>query len=253
MIEPVEIIAIHDRTAEGNGVSRPFRCEGEDACDYFVKLKNAGYECLVKEWVAGRLAQEMGLPVAGLRQVRIPRELIAGNAEYETDLGHGIAFGSLKVDAAVRLSLEFIRRDDSGHLSRILLFDWWVRNADRALTEIGGNPNLLWEISTRRVVMIDHDNAFDSAFDPAAFRDFHALRAHRGCWEPSRRGELEAWLAGGLARLDAIWAELPEEWLVDPHGDSRCRLDKAGLNAVLSSFQTGPDFWEWPLNPTSSP
>ena len=85
MPDPIEIIAIHDRTAEGNGVSRPFRCEGEDACDYFVKLKNAGYECLVKEWVAGRLAQEMGLPVAGLGQVRIPRELIAGNAEYETD------------------------------------------------------------------------------------------------------------------------------------------------------------------------
>ena len=247
MIEPVNIIAIHDRTAEGNGVSRPFRCEGEDGCDYFVKLKNAGYECLVKEWMAGRLAQEMGLPVADMRQVWISPDLIAGNSEYETDLGHGIAFGSLKVEAAERLSLDFIRRDDSGILSRVLLFDWWVRNSDRALTEIGGNPNLLWEIGRKRVVMIDHDNAFDFHFDLAAFRDFHALRMHGGAWDSGRRSELTAWLRDGLSRLDVIWSEIPEEWLVNSHGDRHCGLDKDGLIAVLSSFHANPAFWESPV------
>lgn len=49
MPEVIDIIEIHGRTAEGNGVSRPFRCEGDDGRDYFVKLKNAGYQCLVKE------------------------------------------------------------------------------------------------------------------------------------------------------------------------------------------------------------
>lgn len=247
MIEPIDIIAIHDRTAEGNGVSRPFRCEGEDGCDYFVKLKNAGYECLVKEWVAGRLAQEMGLPVAGIQQVRISPELIAGNSEYETDLGQGVAFGSLKVEAAERLSLDFIRHDEGGQLSRVLLFDWWVRNSDRALTEIGGNPNLLWEIGRRRVVMIDHDNAFDSHFDSIAFRDFHALRTHQDAWDSERRKVMADWLDDGLSRLDAIWSEIPEEWLVNPHGESRCGLDKEGLLAVLSSFRNSPDFWEGPI------
>ncbi len=249
MPEPIEIVAIHGRTAEGNGVSRPFRCEGEDGCDYFVKLKNAGYECLVKEWVAGRLAFEMGLPVAEVHQVRISPGLIEGNKEYESELGHGTAFGSLKVEAAERLALEFIRSDGDGILSRILLFDWWVRNADRVLTEIGGNPNLLWEIDPGRVVMIDHDNAFDASFDPAAFREFHALRAHLGAWNPESRGETTAWLEAGLARLDDIWAEIPEEWLVDPHGDSRCGLDREGLKAVLSSFREDPDFWNVPTPP----
>jgi len=250
MPEIIQIVAIHGRTEDGNGVSRPFRCEGEDGFDYFVKLKNAGHECLVKEWVAGPLAQVMGLPAAEVRQVRIPPELIVGNKEYEADLGQGLAFGSLKVEAAERLSLEFIRSDDDGTLSRILLFDWWVRNSDRALTEIGGNPNLLWEVEPGRVVMIDHDNAFDHAFDAAAFREFHALRSHLGAWEPALRGELLAWLEAGLSRLEAIWAEIPEEWLVDSHGDSRCRLDKQGLNAVLSSFHTDPAFWNIPANPS---
>jgi hypothetical protein len=250
MIEIIDIVGIHGRTAEGNGVSRPFRCEGEDGHDYFVKLKNAGYECLVKEWVAGRLAHEMGLPAAEVRQVKIPPELIAGNKEYENDLGHGVAFGSLKVEAAERLSLEFIRKDVDDSLSRILLFDWWVRNADRALTEIGGNPNLLWEIDPGRVVMIDHDNAFDASFDSSAFRQFHALRGHLGAWLPGLREEMGCWLEAGLNRLDAIWAELPEEWLTDSHGDSRCGLDKVGLKDVLSSFRSAPDFWNIP---TSTP
>ena len=143
--------------------------------------------------------------------------------------------------------LDFIRRDDSGILSRVLLFDWWVRNSDRALTEIGGNPNLLWEIGRKRVVMIDHDNAFDFHFDLAAFRDFHALRMHGGAWDSGRRSELTAWLGDGLSRLDAIWSEIPEEWLVNSHGDRHCGLDKDGLIAVLSSFHANPAFWESPV------
>jgi len=244
--ELLHIIAIHGRTAEGNGVSRPFRCEGEDGRDYFVKLKNAGHECLVKEWIAGRLAFEMGLPVAEVRQVRIVPDLVAGNREYETELGHGLAFGSCRIEAAERLALEFVREDPDGILSRILLFDWWVRNSDRALTEIGGNPNLLWEIRPGRVVMIDHDNAFDAAFDPHAFGEFHALRVHRSAWQAGLRQEMTAWLESGLARLDDLWAELPDEWLVDSHGDPRCALDKEGLKTVLSSFRDNPAFWAFP-------
>ena len=209
MLEPIDIVAIHGRTAEGNGVSRPFRCEGADGRDYFVKLKNAGYQCLVKEWVAGRLAGEMGLPAAEVSQVRVSSSLVAGNQEYEAELGEGVAFGSVKVEAADRLAFDYIRHDDSGVLSRILLFDRWVRNADRALTEIGGNPNLLWEIDPGRVVMIDHDNAFDAGFNVAIFRQFHALRAHSGSWDPALRGESSAWLEAGLEKLDQVWAELP--------------------------------------------
>lgn len=248
MPEPLDIVAIHGRTAEGNGVSRPFRCEGADGRDYFVKLKNAGHECLVKEWVAGRLALAMGLPAAEIRQVFVAESLVAGNREYERELGQGIAFGSHKVEAAERLALEFVRVDPDGVLSRILLFDWWVRNLDRALTEIGGNPNLLWEIDPGRVVMIDHDNAFDAAFDARAFREFHALRAHRSAWQAARREEMTTWLEGGLAKLDGIWSELPEEWLIGPEGDRRCGLDKAGLADVLSSFRRDPAFWDLPLS-----
>lgn len=247
MPEIIDIVAIHGRTAEGTGVSRPFRCEGEDGRDYFVKLKNAGYECLVKEWVAGRLALEMGLPAASVHQVRIPAELIQGRQEYETALGHGLAFGSLKVEASDRLVLEFIREDADGILSRILLFDWWVRNADRTLSIWGGNPNLLWEMNPGRVVAIDHDNAFDAEFNSAAFWEFHALRGHIAAWDPKSRSEMTSWLAEGLERLDQIWAEIPEEWLFDSYGDSRFKLNMSGLQMMLCSFKEN-DFWNSPAS-----
>jgi hypothetical protein len=124
MPTPIDIIAIEGRTDVSNGVSRPFRCVGEDEAEYFVKLKNVGWNQLVKEWVAGRLAQEMGLPVAEFAQVRIAPELVAGNPEWETELGHGIAFGSRRVSPAERLSLAYVPHDPDGALSRILLFDW---------------------------------------------------------------------------------------------------------------------------------
>ena len=243
MTDPIDIVAIHGRTEEGNGVSRPFRCEGEDGRDYFVKLKNTSYEGLVKDWVAGRLASEMGLPVAEVRQVRIPRELIAGNPEYERDLGHGIAFGSVKVEASERLSMEFIRSDEDGGLSRILLFDWWIRNSDRALTEIGGNPNLLWQLDPGRVVMIDHDNAFDPAFDAGAFWKYHALRQHISAWDSQKREEMLAWLDRGTGHLEAVWAEIPEEWIADPYGDPRCRIGRETLTAMLLLAKADASFW----------
>lgn len=249
MPAPIHIIAIEGRTLEGDGVSRPFRCIGEDDAEYFVKLKNTGWNHLVKEWIAGRLAQEMELPIADIAQVLIPRELVAGDAELESELGHGVAFGSRRVEPAERLALAFVPDDPDGSLSRILLFDWWIRNSDRALTEAGGNPNLLWQIDPGHVVIFDHDNAFDDHFDLDRFWQYHALRAHWSAWELARRQELTAWLEAGLACIDRLWDELPEAWLHDSYGDARCTLDKLSLQAVLLSFHTNPDFWSLPAAP----
>jgi hypothetical protein len=95
-------------------------------------------------------------------------------------------------------------------------------------------------------VIFDHDNAFDEDFDSGDFWQFHALRAHRCAWDPARREEMTAWLEAGGACLDRLWEELPEEWLQNSYGDSRCTLDKQGLMRVLCSFQTNPDFWSLP-------
>jgi hypothetical protein len=45
--------------------------------------------------------------------------------------------------------------------------------------------------------------------------------------------------------VSETWDELPEEWLVDSFGDSRCALNRDGLKAVLSSFREA-GFWVIP-------
>lgn len=247
MPEPVEIVAIEGRTEEWNGVSRPFQCIDASDARYFVKLRNVGCNELIKEWLVGRLAHEMNLPAAEVHQVVIPAELVTGNAEYEADLGHGIGFGSLEVDPAERLTMAALPEDHSDEgLSRILLFDRWTRNVDRALSPLGGNPNLLLGLRPRRVVMIDHDNALDAHFDASYFWELHALREFRAAWQPGRREEMLHWLDSGAARLETLWTELPEEWLVDAQGDRRCSLDMPAVKTLLSSPRSDPDFWTIP-------
>ena len=46
------------------GVTRPFLCRSADGTGYFVKgIVGAGAESLRAEWVCGKLAQTLGLPI----------------------------------------------------------------------------------------------------------------------------------------------------------------------------------------------
>jgi hypothetical protein len=58
----------------------------------------------------------------------------------------------------------------------LLVFDWWVENADRSLSPHGGNPNLLWRASENKLLVIDHNLAFDADFDEASFFTTHVFR-----------------------------------------------------------------------------
>ncbi|WP_409527298.1 HipA family kinase [Rhizobium sp. BK591] len=50
---PIEIEEVLRRSDQG--VTRPYICRGADGKLYYVKGKDAGYESLVKEWIAGTL------------------------------------------------------------------------------------------------------------------------------------------------------------------------------------------------------
>ncbi len=63
--------------------------------------------------------------------------------------------GSTEITFANRSIVSKTRRRD------LVAFDWWIKNGDRQLTEIGGNPNLLWTPESDSMVVIDHNMAFD--------------------------------------------------------------------------------------------
>ena len=167
----VEIVEILGRSQQG--VTRPFICRGEDDNTYFVKGAGAGRRSQVCEWIAGKLALELSLPIAPFEIVDVPEELVEVDPQYR-DLGVGPAFGSLK-QTIMELNYAAIGQVPVDVQRSVLAFDWWIRNNDRMLTESGGNPNLFWGPEEERLVVIDHNQAFDPEFSIKEFMEYHVF------------------------------------------------------------------------------
>lgn len=240
LIHPA-IIEVGERTEQG--MTKPYRCVADDGQSYFVKSSGAGWRSLVCEWVAGRLATAFGLPVPPFSQVEIDDALARSREQQgDHDLAAGLAFGSQRV-ANVRdfeptllaqCKLQF-RRD-------LVAFDWWVRNADRTLGEMSGNPNLLWVTGGDGPVVIDHNLAFDEHFDAALFPQTHVFRADFAviAGDLVLRDEYQQRFTALLPLLDAIWPELPHNWT--HHDDGQPRMQRAEFLQVLERVNRS-DFW----------
>lgn len=243
MVEIIEVL----RRSE-HGITEPFICRGDDDEIYFVKgMGGAGRRSLVCEWICGRLAQALDLPVAPFEIVRVPPELVAFESPLKLEeLGPGPAFGSrqrhvteITIEAAAEVP-EALRRD-------ILLFDWWIKNGDRSLSARGGNPNLFWEPDARELVVIDHNVAFDTDLIFDNFIQYHIFKEESPdvFGDFVRRHEYTDRLSSALGRWEAICADIPPEWLyLDAEMLDPISLDLDAVHALLGQFE-GNDFWNW--------
>ncbi|MEM7601650.1 MAG: HipA family kinase [Verrucomicrobiota bacterium] len=170
----VTIVSISGRTEKG--ASRPFFCEGDDGHSYFVKSENVSSDQLVIEFVISRLAEECGLPVAPVQLVTVPEALTQYSLiESPDEFRPGVAFGSQRLPFADELRTSHLRQIDEETRIRTLCFDWWVKNPDRNLGILGGDPNLLWDPVLQSVALIDHDRCLASDFDETQFKQEHAF------------------------------------------------------------------------------
>lgn len=242
----IEIEEIIGRSSQG--VTRPFICRGEDGNIYFVKGAGAGRRSQICEWVAGRLALEFGLPIARFELVVVPSALLEIKSRLDlADLGVGMAFGSNRCNVT-ELTRSRVAEVPFDLARDVLAFDWWVRNADRTLTDQGGNPNLFWDVNEGQLVVIDHNQAFDRAFVAGDFLDQHAFADQRsrlfGDWiaQNEYRGRFEQ----AMMILPSIWSSLPPEWgFVDPEQTVAADFDVAETEEMLNRYQ-GDQFWRIP-------
>lgn len=123
------------------------------------------------------------------------------------------------------------------------MFDWWLHNADRTLSEKGGNPNLLWDQEFSRLAVIDHNQAFDARFDPQLFVQTHVFR-------DKLLNVLDDWverdayrnrLAAAFAEFDPACDNVPPEWWWEDDGVP-ARFDRDVARAVLERYMND-DFW----------
>jgi hypothetical protein len=169
---PLTVTEILGRSLEGR--TQPYICRCDDDEVYFVKGKSATRAGLINEWIGANLCSALELPIAPYSVVTVPDELIEADLTGRyAELGPGPAFASRRLNATSLTRPRFraipqqLRRD-------VLMFDWWVHNGDRNLTELGGNPNLLWsDDQPTTLQMIDHNLAFDPDFNPSDFLKLH--------------------------------------------------------------------------------
>ncbi|ROO27575.1 HipA family kinase [Salinisphaera japonica] len=239
----LEITEVRRRSE--HGMTRPFICRGDDGAVYFVKGRDAGKAALIREWICGCLGRTLGLPIASFDIAWVPGELIAGPASLELDdLGDGPVFASrerrvseLTLQSAAEIP-PALRRD-------VLVFDWWVKNGDRSLTERGGNPNLFWAPDSKELVIIDHNVALDDTLMRDEFLADHVFRdeAETVFNDLAMRAEYTARLESAIMQLDAATAAIPAQWRYhDADELDSVAFDWVAMKTLLSAFRT-EGFW----------
>lgn len=241
-IQPLQVVEILERSEQG--VTRPFLCRCDDDQLYYVKGRDAGRRSLWCEWLAGHLAQAFGLPVPPLAVVQAPRALIDLYSEGH-DLGDAPAFGSRVVAHTQELTVSHLCDVPSAMQRDVLVFDWWVHNPDRTLTTYSGNPNLLWNTDGNRLVVIDHNVAFDSGFDAHSFSETHVFSAQLDhvFQDFVERANYVSRLKFALAAWSSACQNVPDEWwFADEERTVPADFDPDAALALLNRC-THEDFW----------
>ena len=208
-LQVIEIVRRLDQ-----GMTRPFLVRAEDDALYIAKGRETTQRGLMAEWICAHLAQHLGLSIPLFSLLHVPPELAAALGSEASALGHGTVFGSLQASGVQEFAVTQLKRVDAEQRRRLLAFDWWVENADRSLSLHGGNPNLLWRASESQLLVIDHNLAFDSAFDEAAFFETHVFRqdADDVFADLVCRAETSARLDAAMACFDVAVQSLPSAW-----------------------------------------
>jgi len=239
---PIKIIEILGRSIQG--VTRPFQCRCENGDLYYVKGRGAGRYSLIAEYVCGRLARSFGLPVADFEIVEVPQELIAWSRATDLhELGAGLAFGSKALPHVQEFSVSHLRSVSLQLRKDIVLFDWWVYNADRTLSERGGNPNLLWDQEACKLAVIDHNQAFDESFSPQSFAALHVFHEDMPAifYDLVERMAYRDRLADAFAEFDLACDNVPSEWWWVDDGVP-ASFNRETARKILGRFNSD-DFW----------
>lgn len=155
------------------GMSRPYKCIAEDGALYYVKGQQTNRASLWKEWISAQLAVSLGLPLPPFALLQVDETLLAELPREWRDIGAMPAFGSRHHDSATWFESNLIEKVPPAVQQAVFVFDWWVRNSDR----LSGNTNLLWDAEGQKLVVIDHNQAFDPDFDAQEFCQDHVFAA----------------------------------------------------------------------------
>jgi len=243
-MNPLHVIEIIRRSEQG--VTRPFLCRASDDRQYWVKGRNTGMAGLCHEWIAGQMARDFQLPIPEFSLIEVSQQMITNCANEDAPaLGAGVAFASLHVENAGDLPFYAKTRVDAELKRRLLAFDCWVQNEDRTLGAQGGNVNLLWDQWEKKPWVIDHNNAFDTAFSMQNLLKNHVFQEELDRKSHSFSLAIREEMRDIHARFATYLSDLPDDWveIAQTHPDfslERIEAVVSGYNKVADLFRTEP-------------
>jgi hypothetical protein len=225
----IEIIEILHPAQQGR--TTPWLCKGEDGFLYYVKGHRATPKGLAREWLGAHLAKAFGLPTPEFLIVNLPSSLL--KLYRDLPLRAGEAFASRLVPQATDFIFDHLTSTPESVKKDIFLFDFWVQNEDRTLSELGGNPNLLW--CNQSVVVIDHNLIFPDTFSLPDFIDTHVFSSvcNPLFSDMLQRKAYQSKLDLALTAWPSAWTSMPEEWQED------CQLNEEQTKARLTEEADG--------------
>lgn len=171
-----KISFIQERT--DMGVTRPFICQADDGQWFIVKTKAMmPIQQLLAETIGSELAIKMGLPCPEISFVEVTNETNKYIlSDWLPDLSVGSAFTSKYIDSAKiakTVQAKNVNYFPESLQKQLYMFDRWILNSDRTASQVGtGNINLLFDEQQQKILVIDHNLAFDeenSEFDEHIF------------------------------------------------------------------------------------
>jgi hypothetical protein len=220
------------------GQTAPFLCKADDGHLYIVKGARATPKGLIKEWIAAHLCKEFGLPCPEFSLVYVDDALV----EYGySDLGSGMCFASKFVPNIQDVTFSQLQKVSKQILQDLFVFDYWIKNDDRCLTQLGGNPNLFFEPLSNQLFVLDHNLSFEPSFSLTNHCELHVGRM--AWFEPQQpllaKSYYEERILSSIAILQEAIDSLPQEWLKHYDLDSINRE----IIVVLEQYKS-EKFWE---------
>jgi hypothetical protein len=170
--KPVHILEIVEVQGPSlQGLSQPYKCIANDGNLYYVKGQQTDRASLWREWISAHLARVLNLPLPPFSLVQVSEALLAELPNEWRHIGAAPAFGSQHHDSTSWFEASLSKKVPPATQQAVLVFDWWIKNSDRVV----GNTNLLWDANSEKLVVIDHNQAFDPDFDAQAFCQDHVF------------------------------------------------------------------------------
>lgn len=220
------------------GTSRPFHCRGTDGNQYCVKgLPRSSQGA---EWIAANVGQAFGLPIPDFKIVDIPSELLEEAPAGWDTLGSGPAFASCWQERVSWFEVANVADIDIALQQDILVFDWWIKNPDRTPY----NTNLLWTAANKKLIVIDHNIAFDKTLALEGFIADHLFKDQWNQIDLLQRESYKDRFAKGFAALVDACANIPEEWAWQDSAQTvPSNFDLAYIQETIARW-TSDSFWK---------